>query len=147
MPFANLGAEVWIREPVVMRESNPDGSRIVTVAHEILHALGLWSHVEKALGAKLEGPPIYAGEGSSIIEAPGSAPNYLSGGVLYPLDRAGLLVAFNDMGPWNDTSIHFQRRMGLGDSHLDFGVYMGTATRKPGPLECTPKHISATIQA
>ena len=42
-----------------------------------------------------------------------------------PIDRAGLLVAFNDMGPWNDTSIHFQRRIGLGDSHLDFGVYHG----------------------
>ncbi len=124
VPFANLGSEVWIREPIVMRESEPDEDRIKVVAHEILHALGLWDHVEDALGAKLEGPPIYAGEGSSIMER-GSGSIYLSGGVLYPLDRAGLLVAFNDMGPWNDTSIHFQRRMGLGDSHLDFGVYHG----------------------
>ena len=118
-----LGAEVWIREPVVMRPKNPDADRLGTVIHEFLHALGFWSHVEPGIGVS-PAHGVYAGEGSSLMEA-GRPPPYGNGGALHPIDRAALLAAFTDpenLGAWSNESLQLYGRLPLGGTPLDFGA-------------------------
>ena len=117
-----LGAEVWIRGPVVMRPDAPDSSRLGTMIHEFLHALGFWAHVERGIGVTPE-QGVY-GEGSSLIEA-GVPALYSNGGALYPVDRAALLAAFTDpenLGNWTQQSLQIHGTLALDGVPVDFGA-------------------------
>lgn len=118
-----LGAEVWIHGPVVMSPDSPDHSRLTTMIHEFMHALGFWDHVEDGIGVSPD-DGVHYGEGSSLLEA-GAPPPYGNGAALYPVDKAALLAAFTnpyDLAGWTNESLQIHGRLPLGDVPLDFGA-------------------------
>ena len=123
IPFNDKGAEVYLRDEVIMRPSFSDSKRLVTVIHELVHALGFWNHVEDGIGVSPE-EGVWYGEGSSLMEA-GSEPAYSNGGVLHPIDRAALLAAFadpNDLSAWSDETFQFHGRLPLDGVPVEFGA-------------------------
>ena len=138
-------AEVYIREPVVMKPGNPDAKRLVTVIHELVHALGFLSHVEEGIGVN-PNAGVYYGEGSSLMEAGGPNP-YSNGGALFPIDRAALLAAFTDpedLGAWNDESLHFHGRLYLEPGNPVEFVPSNPIARA---VRLASTHAAATIRA
>ena len=119
-PGETVRSEVWIDSHYVDRQHTLDGQKLVTVAHELIHALGFWDHVESGLALKLEGA--WGPHVGSIMKAGGDSP-YDNGGALYPIDRAALFAAITDpedLGAWNDESTHFHGRLKIGEGPIDF---------------------------
>lgn len=115
-----------------------DPEVVHVLVHELLHAMGFVSHTDpEAFDSTLADAPFF----------PGTQPR----GLIWPVDRAGLLAAYSrfepgtlpeditaeSLGPWADTSFHLRGDLGIGAGGIAFGVAFRNGLAQPwafGPM-------------
>ena len=113
-------------------------SRMAALVHEMIHALGFIEHVDPARFPD----SIMGGMQSALID----------GHVLQPLDREGLLATYSrllsgtpadqiaeNLGPWNDTSVHLRWDIDVPGGNVAFGVASRNGLAQPWAFGPTPR--------
>ena len=111
-----------------------------TIVHELLHALGIWGHVDS-----VEFPDSLMGKSGEYI------PNL--GHVISKIDREALQIMYmsqrsdiyNDWGEWSDTSHHMVGR--TEDETLNFGVALFNGLPQPWFRGTRPQTALADSQS
>ena len=107
-----------------------------TILHELLHALGIWGHVDS-----VEFPDSLMGKAGEYV------PNLTH--ILNKIDREVLQIMYmsqesdiyNDWGEWSDVSHHLAGR--TEDGHLNYGVALFNGLPQPWARGTTPDMVLA----
>ncbi len=118
---ARLSSHIWIDRDWLERTQKENIP--VLLSHELLHAMGFLSHVDSN-----RFPSVMLHDRIARLSTRPNQPE----GILFPLDRDGLLALYgrlnvgdspNDLGPWDSASIHIRGDMHLTeDQWISFGV-------------------------
>ena len=129
---------IWIDRDEILTKSYPEQSVTTILVHELLHALGMTGHAN---------PVRFP---NSIIKAKIDYDSVM-GHVMYPVDREALQAAYSvlepgaspeqiaeDLGPWDDTSIHLRGDIEFPRGHVAFGVASRNGLAQPWAFGPTP---------
>ena len=106
------------------------------IVHELLHALGLWGHVDS-----IEFPDSALGTAGSHIPHLGFGLPRIDREVLQIIYMGQLTDLYNDWGEWSDTAHHVMAR--AGDGELEFGVSLFNGLPQPWAEGVTPRTAPA----
>ena len=135
-PFSLRLAQVWI-DPAHIPDGLFDRGMLAITAHELIHAIGLLFHTDPTRFPQ------------SIMN-PGSLGTD-TGHLLSPVDRDALLAAYSglelqaapeqlaeDLGPWEDTSVHVRGSFDSLAGPISFGVAFRNGLLQPWASGPTP---------
>ena len=95
-----------------------------TIVHELLHALGIWGHVDS-----VEFPDSIMGSAGEYIPNPGFVISRIDREVLQIMYMSQRTDLYNDWGEWSDTTFHL---MGQSeDGAMKFGVALFNGLPQP----------------
>lgn len=100
------------------------GESRTIILHELLHALGIWGHVDST-----EFPDSIMGTRGDFFPNPGFVIHRIDREALQIMYMEQLTAQYNDWGEWSDTSLHL---MGESeDGHVNFGVVLFNGLPQP----------------
>ena len=101
------------------------------ILHELLHALGLWGHVDS-----VEFPDSIMGASGEYIPNPGFIISKIDREILQIMYMSQETATYNDWGEWSDVSHHLVGRTADGD--MNFGVALFNGLPQPWVRGETP---------